>query len=410
MDIETGLFAYNIASSLFTLNHNSPIMRVALVTHNVYIGDGQGRVNFELSRYLLKQGISVDLIADSIDRRLEDWGAKWIPLHPELPGVPLDPDRLLLAKVWRFHRQANQLLEEIGHRYDIIMGCGHTLSVPHTVNVVHFVHGAWLNSSYHPSKHSMSLDAAYQWLFNHLNARWELHSLHQAQRIIAVSEKIKQELIYAGIPPERIETVVNGVDIGEFYPEPTRRAPLGLPIDVPLAFFAGDIRSNRKNLDTVLQALTQVPELHLAVAGSLSGSPYPKMASDLGVERRVHFLGFRKDIPALMRAADIFAFPSRYEACTLVLLEALASGLPVITARTTGGAELVTDRCGVVLDDPNDTAALASALKRIVHDPAMLHSMRDAARRTAEQHSWQRMAEQYLETFHEMMRQPKLGD
>jgi len=375
-------------------------MRIAIVTHNVFIGDGQGRVNLELARHLLSKGHQVDLIADSIDERLQEWGARWIPIHPRVPVLDVSLDHLLLAKVWRFHRLANQELSKRKDRYDVIMGCGHTLSVPHSVNAVHFVHGAWLRSESHPIRTGKGVHALYQWLFNWLNSRWEVRSLKQAQVIVAVSEKVRSELIAAGLPADRIQTIVNGVDIDEFYPGPSDRDSLGLPVDVPLALFAGDIRSRRKNLDTVLRSLSHTPTVHLAVAGSTDGSPYPAIAKRLGLNDRVHFLGFRRDMPALMRAADVFTFPSRYEACTLALLEALASGLPVITAQTTGGAELITDACGAVLDDPNDVDALAHALHHILRDSVSRTEMQEEARSVAMSHSWTRMAERYLDVFH----------
>lgn len=381
-------------------------MHIAIATHNVFVGDGQGRVNFELARYLLRLGMTVDLIADAIDPRLVEWGANWIPLHPTVPGTGHSMEGLLLAKVWTFNRMANRYLTANREQYDVVMGCGRTLSVPHSINAVHFVHSAWLRSESHPIHDGIGVQSAYQWLFNRLNARWEVDSLRQAEQILAVSEKVRRELIDAGLPAARIQTVVNGVDVDEFRPGPVDRAALGLPADVPLAFFAGDIRSNRKNLDTVLRAVAQVPSLHLAVAGTLDGSPYPAMAADLEMSDRVHFLGYRRDMPELMRAADVFTFPSRYEACTLALLEALASGLPVITAHTTGGAELISQDCGVVLDDPNDAEALAHGLRRITGDPDARATMQRAARSVAQSHSWERMAQRYVDAFRVVSRHP----
>ncbi len=66
----------------------------------------------------------------------------------------------------------------------------------------------------------------------------------------------------------------------------------------PLALFVGDIRSRRKNLELVLHALTEVRGLHLAVVGDTARSPYPAMAAELGVMDRVHFLGYRRDVPS----------------------------------------------------------------------------------------------------------------
>ena len=110
----------------------------------------------------------------------------------------------------------------------------------------------------------------------------------------------------------------------------------------------------RKNLDTVLQALVGASGVHLAVVGAREGSPYPALAERLGVADRVHFLGFRRDMAQIMQAVDIFVFPSRYEPFGIVVLEAMASGVPVILAATVGAAEVVTPDCGVVLPDPED--------------------------------------------------------
>jgi glycosyltransferase involved in cell wall biosynthesis len=291
----------------------------------------------------------------------------------------------------------DRVLDRIAGRYDAILACGRVTTRPHTVNVLHFVHTAWLSSDFHPIRQGLGISSAYQYFFSRANAKWELETLSEAGRIVAVSDKIKAELISAGVQPSRIQTILNGVDTDEFCPGAASREKLGLPEDVPLAFFAGDIQSTRKNLDTVLKALDHVPNLHIAVAGTLTGSPYPALARDLGVIDRTHFLGFRRDIADLMRAADMFVFPSRYEACTLALLEAMASGLPIITAETTGGAELVTPTCGFLLENPDDVDTLVQKLRLLTSEPAMRTDMGQAGRAVAEDHSWARMSERYLD-------------
>ncbi|MHC5726010.1 MAG: glycosyltransferase family 4 protein, partial [Nostoc sp.] len=132
------------------------------------------------------------------------------------------------------------------------------------------------------------------------------------------------------------------------------------------------------------------------------GSPFPQLAASLGLSKRVHFLGYRRDIAEIMRSVDLFVFPSRYEACTLVLLEALSSGLPVITATATGGAELVTPECGIVLPDSDDIDALALALMSLVSVDALMQQMGQAARSVAEQYSWTTMAQTYVDLFEEL--------
>ncbi|HHP7244322.1 MAG TPA: glycosyltransferase, partial [Elainellaceae cyanobacterium] len=250
-------------------------MKLAIVTPNVYIGDGQGRVNYELTRHLLTSGISVDLIADRVAPELLDAGAEWIPVQPGF-------DNFIFARVYRFQRMVDRVLDRIAGRYDAILACGRVTTRPHTVNVLHFVHTAWLSSDFHPIRQGLGISSAYQYFFSRANAKWELETLSEAGRIVAVSDKIKAELISAGVQPSRIQTILNGVDTDEFCPGAASREKLGLPEDVPLAFFAGDIQSTRKNLDTVLKALDHVPNLHIAVAGTLTGSPYPALARDLG--------------------------------------------------------------------------------------------------------------------------------
>lgn len=155
--------------------------------------------------------------------------------------------------------------------------------------------------------------------------------------------------------------------------------------------------------------MTKVDRVALAVVGSLRNSPYPAIVESLGLSDRVHFLGFRLDIARLLRASDIFVFPSRYEPFSLVVLEALASGTPVITAATVGAAELITPACGTVLPDPDDIQALSSALHDWLAHPFRMRAAARAARETAENHDWSQMADAYLAAYENLMgreRQP----
>ena len=145
-----------------------------------------------------------------------------------------------------------------------------------------------------------------------------------------------------------------------------------------------------------------MPDLHLAVAGQTEGSLYPDIAAQLGLSERVHFLGLQPSISELLRAVDVFVFPSRYEPFGLVVLEAMATGLPVITATTTGAAEVVTPDSGIVLSDSEDAQALAQALLHLTRDPVLRYHMGHAARTVAQQHSWTAMANSYINLFEEI--------
>ncbi|MEL7354505.1 MAG: glycosyltransferase family 4 protein [Cyanobacteria bacterium P01_A01_bin.116] len=377
-------------------------MEICIVTHKVGYGDGQGRVNYEVTLEALRQGHFTTLLSSEISPDLESHSqVTWVPI--KVANWPTE-----LARNIAFSIQCASWLRQHRAKFDLIQVNGAITSTPADVNAVHFVHSAWLRSPVHTFRVRRNLYGAYQWLYTALNARWEKRAFQRSRSIVAVSDKIAQELISIGVSPQRVKVIVNGVDGEEFVSGPVNRSSLGLPEDVTLALFAGDIQTPRKNLDTVLLALAQLPSLHLAIAGRTEGSPYPKMANQLGITQQTHFLGYRRDMPALMKAADFFVFPSRYEACTLVLLEAMASGLPVITATTAGGAELVTSESGIVLSDPNDVETLAQAMANLIGDTKLRERMGQAARSTAKQHSWATMAEQYLQLFETMHQHPDL--
>lgn len=372
-------------------------MKLCIVTHKVATGDGQGRVNYEVAWEAIRRGYHVTLLASSVDLELQKHSqVKWIPIS--VKGYPVQ-----LLREMAFSVQSAAWLNQHQKEFDIIKLNGAITSARGDVNAVHFVHSSWLRSPFNLSTQNLSLRSIYQRFYTALNADWEKQAFDRAKVVVAVSEKVAQELMAIGIPRDRIRTILNGIDLQEFAPGIVDRQKWGLPEEVPLALFAGDIRTPRKNLDTILHSLVQVPQLHIAVVGGTAGSPYPELARSLNLENRVHFLGFRQDVPDLMKAADFLVFPSRYEPFGLVVLEAMATGIPVITAATTGAAQLVTPDCGIVLPDSDDTQALAEALNKLVKcDRQQRQQMGKAARAIAEHHSWANMGSNYVNLFEEL--------
>lgn len=368
-------------------------MKICIVTQHVIKGNGQGRVNYEVTRQAIQRGHYVTLLATSIAPEFQDHKqVKWIPISVKAWGPQLIRD-------WVFAHKTTKWLNQNRSELDLVAVNGGITWAKGDIDFVHFVHNAWQKSPVHKSLGRKDLYGLYQQLYTFFHTHWEKRVLSQAEMVVAVSKKVGEELSDIGLPSSKMRVIVNGVDLHEFSPGKCQRTTWNLPESVPLALFAGDIKTFRKNLDSVLHALVQVPTLHLVVVGSTEGSPFPSLAQQLGVIDRVYFLGYRSDIANIMRAVDLFVFPSRYEACTLVLLEALATGLPVITATSTGGAELVTPDCGVVLTDSEDVEALAQALKMLADDPSICKKMGQAARAIAEQHSWQNMADCYIQLF-----------
>jgi len=368
-------------------------MNIAIVCQNVVRTAGHGRVNYHVARKAAEQGHQVFVLSDSI--------APDLPTRPNVSWVHIDvqkwPTQLVKDQVfaWRSKRWIRDNRPDL----DVVMTTGFVTWAPTDICMVQFVHNSWIRSPHHSWRTQGGLVGAYQYLYSYLNAHFEKRVFREAASLIAVSHAIRDELIHLGLSDRKISVVHNGVDLDEFYPGTEDRSRLGLPADVPLALFAGDIRTSRKNLDTVLRSLVNVPDVHLAVAGTTDGSPYPDLARKLAVMDRVHFLGFRTDLPSLMRAADFFVFPSRYEACALVLVEAIASGLPVITAQATGGAEIIEPECGIRINDANDVEALSQAMRELASTPQGLSSMSRSSREAARAYTFDAVADSYLDLF-----------
>ena len=351
-------------------------------------------MNYEIARHVSMLGGRVFLVADAVDPDLLDMGCQWVPVVPLLRKPNL-------LKVCEFARRSTRALQSLDERVDVVHGHGFTLTCRHDVNTAHMVHSAWKRSPANRRCDPPGVRSLYHSLYTHLNARWETGTYAKARAVVAVSRRVQDELSNLNPLPRDVRVIRNGVDLAEFAPGTIDRAEVGLPAGVPMLLFAGDLQTGLKNLNSVLQAVRLVSGCHLAVVGQIDRSPFPKLAADLQIADRVHFLGFRTDLPKIMRAADVFVFPSRYESFSLVLLEAMASGLPIITARTVGAAELVGD-AGVVLEDPNDVPGLVSSIQEFIANGDMRRCMGVKARTIAEQHSWERMASEYVRLYEEI--------
>ncbi len=329
--------------------------------------------------------------------------AEEIASHPRARFIPMGRESLPteLLRNLAFALSSARWLRRHRHELDLIQGNGFVTWEDCDVVAAHFIHAGWRKSPYYPFT-SLSPYSLYQRLYTFLNIRWEKRAFLRASRVIAVAYGIARELESMGVPAERIEVIHNGVDTEQFSPGPPDRDSFGLPANVPLALFVGDIRTPRKNLDTVIRALQQTPEVRLAVAGSVKDSPFPALAHELGVSDRVFFLGKISRIPALMRSVDFFVFPSRYEAHPLVVLEAMASGLPAIVSGNFGAEAFLGDG-GHILKDPNDVTALATVMNEWVQAPEKRRAMALAGRERALQMQWSKMAQAYLKVYEELL-------
>lgn len=214
--------------------------------------------------------------------------------------------------------------------------------------------------------------------------------------IIALGTGIREELLrHYGATPGRIVVMPNGVDLGEFHPMNRRRwreavrRRMGLREDDCLCLFVGG-EWERKGLDVAVRSLaghSTDRRVFLAVVGSGSTGTYAGIARDTGVGERVLFLGPKPGTAPFYAAADVFLMPSRYEAFSLVMLEAAASGLPIIASRVNGVTDFLVDGKNAFIVE-NTPRAVAARLGQLVDDTALARAMGAEARRRAEAFGW----------------------
>jgi UDP-glucose:(heptosyl)LPS alpha-1,3-glucosyltransferase len=193
--------------------------------------------------------------------------------------------------------------------------------------------------------------------------------------VVAVSAMTRDNLVCEhGLADGRITIIHNGVDNERFHPphkedRSALRKAAGLEDRIVLLFAAHNFRL--KGLDTVLRALARLPapQLHLLVVGRGTIERYSHLADRLGVSGRVTFAGFVPDIREAFAVADAFVQPTFYDPCSLSVLEAAASGLPVLTSRFNGASELFRDDVSaLIVEDPEDATETAGRLQTLL-DP-----------------------------------------
>jgi len=185
-------------------------------------------------------------------------------------------------------------------------------------------------------------------------------SSERTDRIIANSKRGKNEIVeHYGFPEERIEVIYSGVDCERFRPSSEKRLGEGARL-----LFVGT-GFERKGLHFCIGALKHLPaDVRLCVIGKGDTARYAALARKEGVDSRVEFPGQNRDIAAVYGEADLLVHPAIYEPFANVCLEALASGLPVITSRINGASEVIEQgKSGAIIDDPGDTVALAEAIR-----------------------------------------------
>lgn len=232
--------------------------------------------------------------------------------------------------------------------------------------------------------------------------------LKSASVITAISRDIEQEILsVGGISDEKVRIIPNGVNLSDFEGvEPAHHeGPYILALGRMVYQKGFDLL-----IDVFAEVLREAPELHLLLGGEgVMRKEYEARARELGITDRIKFLGLVQGSlkVAYMKGAEFFVCPSRFEPFGIVVLEALASGVPVIANRVGGIVDIVEDGIQGVLVHSDNKKEFAREIVRMHRDKVGRGVMAQAARYRAQMYDWSRINAFYMEAYEDSIRDSK---
>ena len=234
------------------------------------------------------------------------------------------------------------------------------------------------------------------------------------RQIIAISNSVKKQLIqFYHIREDRINIVYHGVNLKRFdrlnkdlcKEQLMKRFNFQL-CDTLLCFVANGY--DIKGLDLVFKAIAKIRDdkVKLLIVGEdlFKKNKYKKMADCLGISQQVYFVGSTETVWEYMLGSDMFVFPTRMDAFGMVILEAMACELPIITTYMAGAAELLKHQdSAMLLENPEDYRLLAKYIQQLRGDKILSETIAMRARSISEQYTWDRIAEQHVVIFEKVL-------
>ena len=337
-------------------------MKVALAFPGCHKRGGVERVVYETAKYLAQHENNVTVFANSWEQTADN--------HPNLNFVHVPFTRLPgYASRASFLTNATRIMRAYPD-FDVVNT--HGVICPYNgVLRVHSLHRDWLAQSktfnsrgpVQRAKHKLNpMHVILRYLENrHFRGRRYKH-------LIVLTEHIRTCLTnYYGVPQSDITVVPNGFDSIEFNPEirlrrrSQMRSQFGYKdSDLVLLFVANEL--DRKGYYPLVKSLAKLeaPSVKLLVVGRVDETLVMNAAESCGVREQVTFHGPTGDVAGMHAAADVFVLPTKYEAYCLAILEALGSGLPVITSAVPGAMDpIIPGKNGSLIMDPNDSSELS---------------------------------------------------
>jgi len=377
-------------------------MRVALFTETFLPKvDGIVTVLVLLMDHLIERGIEFAVVAPRIDARLKDYRGRPVIGVPGLP-VPFYPELKVGPPTLRTYREVKAFQPDIAHFiHPALVGAG-GLMMAKRLRV--------------PTLASFHLDLAT--LARYLGVGflapllwWYMRmTFNAADYALAPSHRMRQDMLARGV--REVGLWRRGVDATFFHPShrsPAMRHRLssGHPDDTIL-FYVGRL-SSEKQIGLIRPALDAMPGARLAIVGN---GPARDQLEATFAGSPTTFMGYLSgdDLAAAFASADIFVFPSAMETFGLVLIEAMAAGLPVVSSRVGGADDIVTPGESGYVFDVGDARGLIDGVRAIMAEPGRRDAMGQRARQFAETQSWPAMMDELIGCYADLIagRHPKI--
>ena len=392
-------------------------MRIAFITQSYPpMISGAALVVERLANGMAERGHSVLVLAasDKGHAYTKEIGNLRIVCLTSLPNPKRANQHFALLSFSKVARELKSFDPDIIHIHDIFLGLegvlwGQIMKVP-VIGTIHQL--PWFVNSYLPEVPALkqlaedSIWSCTGWMNKHCDTL--------IVPTLTIAQTIHSEV---GFKPVAIS---NGVDLSHFTPEPSNPnekkklcRKYNLDPNQPIILHVGRLDVD-KNVEKVIEATAKTMQANdaqlLVVGDGECKKSLQKQAKQLGIRKKCHFPGFistNEDLPGIYRLANVFVTASEIETQGLVLLEALASGLPIVAVDATCVPELVKDSINGFLVQSNDVGAFADSLTRLICNPARARQMGQRGRELAEKHSIQSALDRHENLYRKTIAQPR---
>jgi len=370
-------------------------MRIALVANHIHFRGGMERYCAELATALCDQH-DVHLFTCEAD----DVPVDKVTVHRvQTAGHPL------LALFAQFYWKTSRMIRL--EDFDIVHTIG-GITARQNIVTAQYCQAAWGDAIRREPGAREGINAYHQFMWR-LTGYFERRAFTSPDTlgISANSQRTRNDLIkFYGADAAKIRVIYNGVDAARFTPTNAQyrsdvRQRYNIPADALVVLFVGEYQ--RKGLATVIRAVGRLQDsrVHLLAVGKGNQQQYQAIAAEAGITGQATFAGPARDIEQVFGAADMFVFPTYYEPFGMVITEAMASGLPVVTSRSAGASEMITEGIdGLLLDQPGDPGELTEKMAALIADEKLRKDMGARARSAASAYSWAHVAEDTLRLYY----------